>query len=167
LRPQLKRDPLDGSMSPETSRHDVLAFFESYARAFERCDAAAIAGHCAFPLQIVDDGEGTEPMSVLDRPSWIAVLNRLIELYRRIELGSARFVASTVAEIAPGLLHVLVNWQLENRAGQGLYKFTAVYTVKRLAQGLRITAITHNELSQSRAFLESRREGRSEREAAV
>lgn len=136
---------------------DIRAFFASYARAFEQYDGSAIAEHFAFPLHIVDDDEGTAPTVVPDRRGWISLLERLLEMYRRIELASARFDLSTVNEIAPGLLQAVVNWKLHDRGGHRLYDFTAGYTLKRWADGLRIIAVAHNELSRSRPLLVPRR----------
>lgn len=157
MRPQLTRDSLDGSMPSADSPRDVPTFFESYARAFEQFDASAVAKHFAFPLHILDDEQGTGPTVVSDRAGWISLLQRLIEMYRRLELASARFTLSSSTELAPGLHQVLVKWILCDQTGRQLYDFTAGYTLKRLATGLCITAIVHNERSQSSAVFGSTR----------
>jgi hypothetical protein len=159
-------------MTSTDAAETIRAFFESYRRAFERFDASAIADHFVFPGHITADSKEIGLTSVTDRPAWIGQLDRLLGMYRAIDVASARVVELMITELSPRLFQAIVHWALDDRAGRRLYDFEAAYTLAEVGDALRITAIAHNEIPRYRECVARlRAEGaggaRSEPDAAV
>ena len=128
----------------------VTTFIESYRAAFGRLDAEAIAGLFTYPLLITGDAERITPASIGSREEWIGHLRRLLQTYCALGFASADPLAIGVVALSPRLFQAAVDWQLRDGAGAPLYDFNAVYTLAEVAGDLRITAIAHNERTQSR-----------------
>ena len=77
--------------------------------------------------------------------------------YRAIGVRSAEVRELRVTELTPRLAQAAVRWGLIDGEGGRLYDFDAAYTLADLGQGMRITAIAHNETPRLRAFLERQR----------
>ena len=137
-------------MSSNETTAELAAFFESYRLAFERMDATAIAEHYAFPMQsTIDTGKIVlTPVSSIAELS--SQLERLLAMYRVIEVGSARVLKLSIAEFSPRLAQVLVEWELRNRREESLYAFEATYTVAKINGKLRISGVAHNEITHYR-----------------
>ncbi len=135
-------------LEPEIGR-----FFQSYTQAFERSDAAALAGHFIYPCQIV--GENT-PLTVgvmNAAPDYVAVISRFLELYRKAGVVTGRILDFSLTELSPRLVSARLHWQIANEAGAQLYEFAAIYTLAKGDDGWRITAIAHNELPRLQKLL--------------
>jgi hypothetical protein len=129
---------------------NVSSFFESYRSAFERLDAPGIAEHFAFPLYITSDAEEIRPISVTSKQDWIANVERLVEMYRRIGFASARVLDLTTIELSPRLVQAILQWGLYDGEQRTLYEFQAGYTIAEINGDLRITAIAHDEVTRYR-----------------
>ena len=128
----------------------VSAFFKSYLRAFESFNAAAIADHFAFPCHVTADSGEIGLTAVAERGAWIAQLEKLLAMYRAINVASARIVDLRITTISAQLLLAVVHWDLDEPAGNWLYSFEAAYTLAGDGDALRITAIAHNEIPRYR-----------------
>lgn len=144
-------------MAPVERMDAVRAFFESYRQAFERFDTEAIADHFAFPAHLTADAGEIVLTPVADRQAWIAQLDRLLAMYRAVDVASARMTDLGLTELSDQLAQAVVHWELRDSAGRRLYDFQGAYTIARAAHGLRITAIAHNEIPRYRACAARRR----------
>jgi hypothetical protein len=79
---------------------------------------------------------------------------RCLSSDRRAVRGSP---AVDVAEITTRLAGAVVHWSLFDEQGRPIYDFDASYTLADLGEGMRITAIAHNEALRLRAAIERRR----------
>jgi hypothetical protein len=138
--------------------NDVTAFFESYRAAFERLDASAIADHFAYPGHMTTDTGEIVLAPIATREEWIGQIERLVALYRTLDVRSARILDLETTELSRRLVHAVVHWALHDGMARLLYAFEATYTLAQVgADGLRITALAHNELPRYREYLAHRR----------
>ena len=132
----------------------VQEFVAAYRAAFEALDVPAIADLFAYPCQITRDAGEIAVTAVPTRQAWVPQIERLVAGYRTIGVRSAEVVALEVTELTPRLAQASVRWRLSDAEGRAIYEFDASYTLARLAQSTRITAIAHNELPRLRAAME-------------
>lgn len=131
----------------------VKTFFESYRAAFERYDASGIADHFAFPAHMTSDADQIELSAIPSKEEWIDQLKHLVEMYRAIGVSSARILELTISGLSPRVVYTTVRWGLYDRTGALLYDFYATYTMVSMGGALRISALAHNEMPQSRDAL--------------
>lgn len=132
---------------------DVRAFFTSYCAAFIRQDAPAIAKHFADLVHVAgDDGRGVS-VHVATADEWRKTIDRLLEMYRAIEVGSVEAIGLATDALSPRLVQARLRWSLRNKATQPLYEFDAMYTLARHTEIFRITGIAHNEIPELRSAL--------------
>jgi hypothetical protein len=132
---------------------DVRAFFTSYCAAFIRQDAPAIAKHFANLVHVAsDDGRGVS-VHVETAEEWRKAIDRLLEMYRAINVGSVEAIGLATDALSPRLVQARLRWSLRDKATQPLYEFDAMYTLARHTEIFRITAIAHNEIPQYRSCL--------------
>jgi hypothetical protein len=149
----------------------VEAFFESYRAAFERMDAPAIAGHFTHPVHLASDTGGGVRLETLTAEEWRDTLDRILAMYRAIDVSAAQWGALTSDALSSRLVQARVAWSLRDRAGHPLYEFNALYTLARHDDSFRIAAIAHDEIPQYRRCLarlqaEQSRAGGTEKSAA-
>ena len=140
----------------------ITTFFKSYAQAFGRFDASAIASHFAFPLHVTAESIEIGLTAIPDERRWIEQVEHLLAMYRAIDVTSARMVDVTATEVSPRLFQAIIHWALCDRAGSTLYAFEAAYTLGWSGDRLKITAIAHNEIPRYREYvvrLRARRTG--------
>ena len=137
------------TLSEETTR-SVNAFLDSYRTTFEKLDAPAIAEYFAFPLHVTQDGQEIGLAAIATRQDWIQSLERLLGLYRAIDVSTAGVLDLTVSELSPRLVQALVHWALFDGAGRSLYDFEAIYTLAQFNDMFLIAAIAHNEMPRYR-----------------
>src|SRR5512145_2834596 len=128
----------------------VDAFFDSYLQAFERFDVAAIAGHFAFPGHVTADSGDVSITAVADERTWLGQLERLLAMYRGIDVASAKIMNLDATALSPRLFQAVVKWRLHDRSGATLYEFDAAYTLVLSGDVLKIAAIAHNEMPRYR-----------------
>lgn len=131
----------------------------AYRSAFAAFDVEAVADMFAYPWQLTSGGDEAGVTIVAAREAWLPELERLVVAYRTIGVAAAEILDRRTTELAPGLAQVVVRWALTDRAGERIYEFDAAYTLADLGDGLRITAIAHNETPRLRAALTARRPG--------
>lgn len=134
-------------------------FLEAYRRAFAAFDVEAVADMFAYPWQITSGADESSVTIVPGREAWLPELERLVAAYRTIGVTAAEILERRTTELTPGLTQVVVRWALMDGAGARIYDFEATYTLADLGDGLRITAIAHNETPRLRAALAARRSG--------
>ena len=138
---------------------DVRAFFTSYCTAFIRQDAPAIAKQFADLVHVSSD-EGREvTVTIATAEEWRNTIDRLLEMYRAIDVGSVEAIGLATDALSPLLVQARVRWALYDKAKQPLYEFDAMYTLARHTEKFRITAIAHNEIIQYRDCLARIRSG--------
>jgi hypothetical protein len=88
------------------------------------------------------------------RETWLPQIERLVAAYRELGVRSAETLELQVIELTPRLAQATVHWGLVDHAGGPIYEFDASYTLADLGDGLRITAIAHNETPRLRAAIQ-------------
>ena len=138
---------------------DVRAFFTSYCTAFIRQDAPALAKRFADVVHITSDEGRDVSVRIANAEEWRTTIDRLLEMYRAIDVGSVEAVGLATDALSPLLVQARVRWALFDKAKQPLYEFDAMYTLARHTETFRITAIAHNEIPQYRNCLAHIRSG--------
>ncbi len=132
---------------------DVRAFFTSYCAAFIRQDAPAIAKHFANLIHVSGDDGRVVSAHVATADDWRKTIDRLLEMYRAIDVGSVEAIGLATDALSPRLVQARLRWALRDKAAQPLYEFDAMYTLARHTEIFRITAIAHNEMPHYRSCL--------------
>jgi hypothetical protein len=138
---------------------DVRAFFTSYCTAFIRQDAPAIAKLFAYPVHVTSDEGRNVSVQIATADDWRTTIDRLLEMYRAIDVGSVEAIGLATDALSPLLVQARLRWALYDKAKQPLYEFDAMYTLARHTETFRITAIAHNEIPQYRNCLARIRSG--------
>ena len=138
---------------------DVRAFFTTYCTAFIRQDAPAIAKHFAELVHVTSDDGRDVSVQVAPAEEWRMTIDRLLEMYRAIDVGSVEATGLATDALSSQLVQARVRWALYDKALRPLYEFDAMYTLARHTEKFRITAIAHNEIPQYRNCLARVRSG--------
>jgi hypothetical protein len=133
---------------------DVRAFFTSYCTAFIRQDAPAIAKNFADLVHVSSDFGDDVSVQVATAAEWRKTIDRLLDMYRAINVGSVEAIGLATDALSPRLVQARLRWALSDRAARPLYEFDAMYTLARHTEIFRITAIAHNEIPEYRRCLE-------------
>ena len=131
----------------------VSDFFDSYREAFERFDAAAVADHFTFPLQVAGDSEPVDLRCVGSRDEWLETLTMLMDLYKGFGVTTATIQESSMTTLSDRIAHVAMHWSLRDGSGHEIYDFNGVYTLVACAGEFRVAAIAHDELGKIMAKL--------------
>jgi heme-degrading monooxygenase HmoA len=134
----------------EGKRPSAGAFFQAYRAAFERFDAEAIANLFTYPCQITSAAQQATVTTVSSREEWLPQLRQLVDSYRKIGVRAAQVVDLDTVELAENVIVAVVRWELLGQTVERLYAFDASYTLVDRGDGLRINAITHNEVPRLR-----------------
>ena len=137
-------------MKPSKITADVRAFFTAYCTAFIRQDAPAIAKHFADLVHVSSDMGDDVSVRVASAVEWRQTIDRLLEMYRAIDVGSVEAIGLATDPLSSRLVQARLRWALSDRARRPLYEFDAMYTLARHTEVFRITAIAHNEIPQYR-----------------
>ncbi len=132
---------------------DVRAFFTGYCTAFIRQDAPAIAKHFADMVHVTSDDERDVSVQVASAAEWRKIIDRLLDMYRAIDVGSVEAIGLATDALSPRLVQARLRWAITDKASRQLYEFDAMYTLARHAEKFRIIAIAHNELPEYRKCL--------------
>jgi hypothetical protein len=132
---------------------DVRAFFTSYCTAFIRQDAPAIARHFADIVHVATDVGDDVNVRVANAEEWRATIDRILEMYRAIDVGSVVATGLATDALSGRLVQARLRWALGDRGARPLYEFDAMYTLARHTETFRITAIAHNEIPEYRRCL--------------
>jgi hypothetical protein len=137
-------------VKPSKITADVRAFFTGYCTAFIRQDAPAIAKHFADVVHVSSDTGDDVSVRVASASEWSQTIDRLLEMYRAIDVGSVEAIGLATDPLSSRLVQARLRWALSDRARRPLYEFDAMYTLARHTEVFRITAIAHNEIPQYR-----------------
>lgn len=129
---------------------DVRAFFTSYCTAFIRQDTPAIARLFADLVHVTTDVGDDVNVRVANGDEWRATIERILEMYRAIGVGSIVATGLATDPLSSRLVQARVRWALSDKAAHPLYEFDAMYTLARHTETFRITAIAHNEIPEYR-----------------
>jgi hypothetical protein len=135
----------------------VRDFLDAYRAAFEAFDVPAIADLFSYPSQVTSDAGELAVTTVPTREAWIPQIERLFAAYRAVGVQAAEVLGLHVTYLTPRLAQATVHWGLVDEEGGRIYDFDASYTLADLGEGMRITAIAHNETPRLRASLERQR----------
>jgi hypothetical protein len=138
-------------------RSTVERFLDAYRAGFEAFDVKAIADLFSYPCQITSDAGEVTVTTVVTREAWLPQLGRLVATYREIGVRTAEVSELHVTELTPLLAQATVDWALLDGEGRSIYDFDASYTLADRGEGLRITAIAHNEVARLRAAVDRQR----------
>lgn len=132
---------------------DVRAFFTSYCTAFIRQDAPAIARHFANLVHVSSDDGRDVSVLIATAEEWRKTIDRLLEMYRAIDVGSVEATGLATDQLSPRLVQARLRWALKDKSARCLYEFDAMYTLARHTETFRITALAHNEITEYRSCL--------------
>ncbi|MDP9205230.1 MAG: hypothetical protein M3P12_07205 [Gemmatimonadota bacterium] len=132
---------------------DVRAFFTTYCTAFIRQDAPAIARHFADLVHTASDDGRAVSVRVASGDDWRSTIDRLLEMYRAIDVGSVEATGLATDALSSRLVQARLRWALYDKAVRPLYEFDAMYTLARHSETFRIIAIAHNEIPHYRDCL--------------
>jgi hypothetical protein len=138
-------------------RTSIRAFLDAYRAAFEAFDVAVIANLFSYPCQVTSGGPDVAVTTIPSRDVWVPQLEQLVGAYRSIGVRSARVLNFEAVELAPTLAQATVKWELLDEERKPIYDFDACYTVADVGDGLRITAIAHNERPRLQAAIQRHR----------
>lgn len=131
----------------------ALDFMERYRAAFVRGDVDELLEFYEFPLQLVDVGNRPASVSVVDAAGWRVTVGRLVRAYQRLGVADTSSGTFEATEPLAGVAAVRAAWVLRDADEHRIYDFTAAYSLVDLAHGLRIVAITHDEVPKLRTSL--------------
>jgi hypothetical protein len=124
----------------------VKAFLESYASVFQRSDKEAVADRYAYPVHVVTHNGGVRLLAVQSREGWIAVVERILQMYTAMGVRRAAMDDLRVVNISPLVAQASLVWDLRGEGDKPLYKFEAMYTVALFDGELKIVqVISENE----------------------
>ena len=126
---------------------------EKYRSAFTRGDVTALMDCFSFPLLVLGATGAEASVSVADGETWPGVLQRLLDTYESLGVVEAVPLALSIDEPMMPVAIVRAHWALQRQNGDSVYDFTAVYTLARIDDQLRIVAVAHNELPALQAAM--------------
>jgi hypothetical protein len=100
---------------------DVRAFFTTYCTAFIRQDAPAIAKHFAELVHVTSDDGRDVSVHVAPAEEWRITIDRLLEMYRAIDVGSVEATGLATDALSSRLVQARVRWALYDKAVRPLY----------------------------------------------
>jgi len=131
------------------STDQARSFLEAYASEFQRQDKDAVADRYAYPAHVVthdghDGGVALVPAS--SREAWLAVIERILKMYRAMGVRRAAMVDFSVVSVSSQIAQAHLTWDLHGEGDKPLYQFEATYTLALLNDGLKIVqVISENE----------------------
>jgi hypothetical protein len=126
-------------------RAAVEAFIDGYRQTFESFNTVAIAGHFAFPLHVTGEAHEVSLTVVPAAEHWQPAIERIVGAYRTLGVAHAVVRSLEVVEVTARIAQANVHWDLRRADDHPVYDFHASYTVAQTPDGLRITAIAHDE----------------------
>jgi hypothetical protein len=143
--------------STMVERSTVRQFLDAYRAGFEAFDVEAIVDLFSYPCQITSDAGEVTVTTLGSREAWVPQIDRLVAAYREIGVRTAEVLELHLIELTSLVAQVSVHWGLADGEGRSIYDFDASYTVADRGDGMRITAIAHNEMPRLRAAVERER----------
>jgi hypothetical protein len=138
----------------DVERSTVEHFLDAYRAGFEAFDVEAIVDLFSYPCQITSDAGEVMVTTVRAREAWVPEIDRLVAAYRGIGVRTVEVLELHATELTSLLAQVTVHWALVDGEGRSIYDFAASYTLADRGDGMRITAIAHNEVPHLRAAVE-------------
>lgn len=135
----------------------INKLFLQYRRHFETGDTEQIANFYRFPLHFYRADGGKE---VADRQQFIRQVNRLLRMYRRLQVSQVVGTVTDVIGLNDHASLASVNWLLLRKHGEAatqLYSSTTRYLVSDTGDGLAIDGlIAVDETAKIRSAVHSR-----------
>ena len=126
-------------------RAAVEAFIDGYRQTFESFDIPAIAGYFAFPLHVAGEAQQVTLTVVPAAEHWQPAIERIVGAYRTLGVAHAAVRSLEIGDVTARIAQANVHWDLRRADDHPVYDFHASYTVAQTPDGLRITAIAHDE----------------------
>jgi ketosteroid isomerase-like protein len=128
------------------STDQAKAFLEAYAAAFQRQDRDAVADRYAYPAHVVTHDGGIALVPAPSREAWLAVIERILQMYRAMGVRRAAMLDLFVTGVSPQIAQAHLTWDLHGEGDKPLYQFEATYTLARFNDELKIVqVISENE----------------------
>lgn len=124
----------------------VMEFLGSYRGAFERYDTDAILDHFIFPCTVISDTDAIKPSLLQTRDELRAGVDTVLSLHREIGYRSGQLLRLDISELSPRLTGMMLHSRMSGENDRPLYDFQGFYTLAHTDAGLRIMAITHNQI---------------------
>jgi ketosteroid isomerase-like protein len=140
-------------ISPE----QVKAFLETYASAFQRLDKDAVADRYTYPAHVVTYDGGVRLLAVATREAWMAVIERILQMYGAMGVRQAVMGDLRVVFISPQIAQARLTWELRGEGDKPLYEFEATYTLALIEGDLKIVqVISENEQPKFQGVMRAR-----------
>jgi ketosteroid isomerase-like protein len=140
-------------ISPE----QVKAFLETYASAFQRLDKDAVADRYTYPAHVVTYDGGVRLLAVPTREAWMAVIERILQMYGAMGVRQAGMGDLRVVFISPQIAQARLTWELRGERDKPLYEFEATYTLALIEGDLKIVqVISENEQPKFQGVMRAR-----------
>lgn len=123
----------------------VIAFLDAYRTAFSSLDVDAVLELFIYPCHVTGAGEPPTLRHVPSADAWRPAVERIIAIYRRLGVGSARVDRLETAELAPNVATATVRWRLHATDGAPLHAFTVTFTLVLADGRARVAALAHDE----------------------
>ena len=128
------------------STDQAKAFLEAYASAFQRQDKDAVADRYAYPAHVVTHDGGVALVPVPSREAWLAVIERILQMYAAMGVRRAAMRDLGVTDVSPQVAQARLVWALHGDGDRLLYEFEATYTLALIDGALKIVqVISENE----------------------
>jgi len=132
--------------APGINAERVRAFLDGYASAFQRLDRDAVADRYGYPAHVITYDGGVRLLAVPSREAWTAVIERILEMYRAMDVRGAAIRELRVSGVSPQVAVARVRWALHGDGDRPLYEFDATYTLALFDGELRIVqVVSENE----------------------
>ena len=139
------------------STEQVKAFLEAYASAFQRLDRDAVADRYAYPAHVVTYDGGVRLLAVPTREAWMAVIERILQMYGAMGVRQAVMADLRVVFISPQIAQARTTWDLRGEGDKPLYRFEATYTLALFDGDLKIAqVISENEQPKFQGVMRAR-----------
>jgi len=139
------------------SAEAVKVFLESYASAFQASDKDAVADRYAYPVHVVTHNGGVRFLAIPSRAAWLAVVERILQMYGAMGVRRAAMRDLNVIDISPQVAQARLVWALRGDGDKPLYEFEATYTLAQLDGELKIVqVISENEQPKFQGVMRER-----------
>jgi hypothetical protein len=131
--------------STMVERSMVEHFPDAYRAGFEAFAGEAMLELFSYPGQITSDAGEVTVTTVGTGEAWALQIDRLVAAYREIGVRTAEVLELHVTEFTSLPAQVTVHRAPADGEGRSIYDFGASCTLADRGDGMRITAIAHNE----------------------
>jgi len=130
----------------------------TYFKAYEEFRTDDILDWFLLPCHFVSDADEVMQMPLSTKEACRIGVQRVLDWHRDLGAARAHIVKQLIIELSPRMSCVDVKVDVEDKAGQKLYDFEAVYTFVRSGPTWRIAAITLNQIPRLLSCVQAHQE---------